>query len=498
MLIHGTGNQLLDHNYLPAIIRNVPPAAITPPRRGGVAWPSAAAMDTRGGAAGARMGRPHVIWWHVYPLGFTGAEADIGGRESGGGPPRVAHRLRHLRGWLDYAADLGATGVALGPIFESSTHGYDTVNHYRVDARLGGDAGSTGSSAPLTTGGCGSCSTGCSTMSAGRSPCSNGLLRVARARRQLGGSGSPGPKLARMSRHTPRSRATQTWSRWTTMRRRGRLRRRRDVPLAGTGRGWLAPRRRLRGANRLLGEGAGPECGPRFPDAYFVGEVIHGDYTEIVRTSHLDAVTQYELWKAIWSCLNDRNFFELAWALDRHNRYLGSFCPLTFVGNHDVTRLASRLTDSRHLAHAIVVLLTTGGTPTIYYGDEQGFVGVKEDRAGGDDAVRPPFPAAPADLDASGRATYQLHQELISLRRQHSWLHTPAPGSCTWPTRCSSTRCSAGDALARDALAGDVPAGEERLVVALSLADAAVSADVPVASCWPGRRPWRPGRPGSR
>jgi hypothetical protein len=86
-----------------------------------------------------------------------------------------------------------------------------------------------------------------------------------------------------------------------------------------------------------------------FPEAYFVGEVIHGDYAEIVRTSHLDAVTQYELWKAIWSCLNDRNFFELAWALDRHNRYLGSFCPLTFVGNHDVTRLASRLTDGRHL-----------------------------------------------------------------------------------------------------------------------------------------------------
>ena len=197
-----------------------------------------------------------------------------------------------------------------------------------------------------------------------------------------------------------------------------------------------------------------------FPDAYFVGEVIHGDYTEIVRTSHFDAVTQYELWKAIWSCLNDRNFFELAWALDRHTRYLGSFCPLTFVGNHDVTRLASRLTDGRHLAHAIVVLLTTGGTPTIYYGDERGFGGVKEDRAGGDDAIRPPFPAAPADLGASGRATYQLHQELISLRRQHPWLHT------------ARTQVVA---LTNQQLVYNTSDGDHRLTVALNLAESEMS-----------------------
>ena len=159
-------------------------------------------------------------------------------------------------------------------------------------------------------------------------------------------------------------------------------------------------------------------------------------------------------------CLNDRNFFELAWALDRHNRYLGSFCPLTFVGNHDVTRLASRLTDGRHLAHAIVVLLTTGGTPTIYYGDERGFRGVKEDRAGGDDAIRPPFPAAPVDLGPSGRSTYQLHQELIGLRRQHSWLHTARTEVV---------------ALTNQQLVYNTTDGAHYLTVALNLAESEVS-----------------------
>ncbi|NED55040.1 alpha-amylase, partial [Micromonospora aurantiaca] len=50
----------------------------------------------------------------------------------------------------------------------------------------------------------------------------------------------------------------------------------------------------------------------RFPDAWFVGEVIHGDYPRLVEHTGFDSVTQYELWKAIWSSLNDRNFFELA------------------------------------------------------------------------------------------------------------------------------------------------------------------------------------------
>jgi cyclomaltodextrinase len=77
--------------------------------------------------------------------------------------------------------------------------------------------------------------------------------------------------------------------------------------------------------------------------------------------------------RRIWSALNDQNFFELAWALDRHNRFVDLFVPLTFIGNHHVTRLASRLTDERHIAHALVILLTCGGTPSIYAGTSRRF-----------------------------------------------------------------------------------------------------------------------------
>jgi glycosidase len=75
------------------------------------------------------------------------------------------------------------------------------------------------------------------------------------------------------------------------------------------------------------------------------------------------------------------------------------------------------------------VLCTVGGAPSIYYGDEQGFVGIKEDRAGGDEAIRPTFPATPGDLAPHGWPLYRVHQRLIGLRRRHPWLsqaHTRA------------------------------------------------------------------------
>ena len=74
----------------------------------------------------------HAICWHVYPLGFTGAEKVALGPD---GP--VRHRLGQLEAWLGYAVDLGCSGLLLGPVFAAETHGYDTVDHFEIDPRLG-------------------------------------------------------------------------------------------------------------------------------------------------------------------------------------------------------------------------------------------------------------------------------------------------------------------------------------------------------------------------
>jgi glycosidase len=107
-----------------------------------------------------------------------------------------------------------------------------------------------------------------------------------------------------------------------------------------------------------------------------------------------------------------------------------------------------------------------GGTPSIYAGDEQAFRGVKEDRAGGDDAVRPAFPDSPAELSSLGADIYRLHQELIGVRRRHPWLH--------W-ARTTVV------ALANQHLVYEAAAGGHSLTVALNLADSSVRVEVPAA-----------------
>jgi cyclomaltodextrinase / maltogenic alpha-amylase / neopullulanase len=358
-----------------------------------------------------------VIWWHVYPLGFLGAErttAELGGE--------VHHRLARLVTWLDYAAELGCTGLALGPIFASETHGYDTVDHFRIDPRLGNEGDFDRLVAAARERGLQVLLDGVFNH-VGR-----GFSRFADALRD--GPNSDSARWFYLHWHAERSRApdaevfeghqslvklkhdeaavadyvTRVMAHWL---RRGAVGWRLDAAYAVAPSFWA----------RVL-----PGVRAKFPDAYFVGEVIHGDYVRIVADSGLDAVTQYELWKGIWSSLNDRNFFELSAALERHERFLQSMVPMTFLGNHDVTRIASQLKDERHLEHALAVLMTVGGSPSIYAGDEQGFRGVKEHRVGGDDAVRPAFPALPGELAPEGWPLHALHQELNALRRARPWL----------------------------------------------------------------------------
>ena len=57
------------------------------------------------------------VFWHVYPLGFCGADIRPAG-------PRQFHGrgLDAIIPWLEYVRDLGASGLLLGPVFESATH----------------------------------------------------------------------------------------------------------------------------------------------------------------------------------------------------------------------------------------------------------------------------------------------------------------------------------------------------------------------------------------
>ncbi|WP_026552759.1 alpha-amylase family glycosyl hydrolase [Arthrobacter sp. H20] len=392
----------------------------------------------------------HAIWWQVYPLGFTGAE------KAATPEPRSEHRLLDLVPWLDYAVNLGASGLALGPIFASETHGYDTTDYFSIDPRLGSEQDFDTLVSEAHRRGLRILLDGVFNHT-GRSfapfqqVLSHGPEADTASWFVLGWSDGAGPgvepeyrdfeghhHLVALNHDEPAVAdfVVNVMEHWL---QRGADGWRLDAAYAVPASFWSAVTTRVRAGH---------------PEAYFVGEYIHGDYAAEIHSGGLDSATQYELWKAVWSSLNDANFFELAAALDRHNALLSSYAPLTFIGNHDVTRVASKLTDPALMSHAVVLLLTVGGTPSIYYGDEQGYRGVKEDRAGGDDDVRPLFPSSPDELSPLGQPIFALHQELIGLRRRHPWLHRATTDVIQ---------------LSNEVLAYRIAVGADALVVALNL-----------------------------
>jgi cyclomaltodextrinase / maltogenic alpha-amylase / neopullulanase len=393
----------------------------------------------------------HEIIWHAYPLGFVGAE-----RENPPGSP-VQHRLPRLERWLDHIVGLGANALQLGPVFDSETHGYDTRDHFRIDPRLGDEDDLRHLIAAAHDHGVKVVLDGVFNH-VGRSfprfiAAEAGDEEAARWFRPEGDGwadfeGHGALVLLDHDSSEVRDHVIAVMRHWLDLGIDGwRL----DVAYAVPAPFWRAVADAVHESH---------------PHAWLMGEVIHGDYVRFVEESGLDSVTQYELWKAIWSSLNDANPFELAWSLGRQRDMVASFLPTVFIGNHDTTRIASSLTDPRHLPHALVVLLTAGGIPAIYAGDEEGFTGVKEDRAGGDDAVRPPFPDDPSGLSPLGEPILRLHQRLISLRRRKPWLVDGVYEQVR---------------LDDDALVYRMTArsGDDSILVALNMSERAIEVEVP-------------------
>ena len=135
-------------------------------------------------------------------------------------------------------------------------------------------------------------------------------------------------------------------------------------------------------------------CTELKPDFALIGEVLFGDYNQIVNDEMLHSCTNYECYKGLFSSFNDMNLFEIAHSLNRQFG-LEQWCIyrgkhlMTFVDNHDVTRIASILKDKRHLYPVYAHYMTMPGIPCIYYGSEWGAEGIKA--PDNDYALRPCF-----------------------------------------------------------------------------------------------------------
>lgn len=130
-------------------------------------------------------------------------------------------------------------------------------------------------------------------------------------------------------------------------------------------------------------------------DFFLVGEILGGDYKEIMNPEMCHSATNYECFKGIFSSINSHNLFEIVHSLLRQfgpedwTLYRGEHL-ISFVDNHDVSRIASNIEDHRLLPIAYTLMFAIPGIPMIYYGSEWGVPGRKED---GDPGLRPAIDA---------------------------------------------------------------------------------------------------------
>jgi alpha-glucosidase len=196
--------------------------------------------------------------------------------------------------------------------------------------------------------------------------------------------------------------------------------------------------------------------------------------------------------------------------------------PNWVLGNHDQTRIATRV-GAAQARVAAMLLLTLRGTPTLYYGEEIGMedVPIPPDRVQdpwernepglglGRDPMRTPMPWdgsahggfttgtpwLPLNTDRATRnvaamkadpwSILTLYRRLIALRRERAALHA---GSYV-PVRSEGT----DEVFAFERRAGDSAAGGERLLVALNFSHASQvlrrrSDDLPAAGAAAGAR----------
>ena len=131
-------------------------------------------------------------------------------------------------------------------------------------------------------------------------------------------------------------------------------------------------------------------CDSQKEDFFLVGELLHGDYNQMVNDTMLHSCTNYECYKGLHSSFNSMNLFEINHSLHRQfgsenwTIYRGKhlFC---FVDNHDVSRVASILNKEEHLPLIYGMLFGMPGIPCVYYGSEWG---AKGEKSQGDPALR--------------------------------------------------------------------------------------------------------------
>ncbi|MEG1291921.1 MAG: alpha-amylase family glycosyl hydrolase, partial [Lachnospiraceae bacterium] len=330
------------------------------------------------------------VFYQIYPLGFCGAPFENDGI--------LTHRIQKVTDWIPHLQQLGINAIYFSPLLESDTHGYNARDYQRLDVRLGTNDDFKEVSEALHDAGIKVVLDGVFNH-AGRgffafqdviknrenSPYKdwfhidfNGNSNYNDGLWYEGWEGNFDLVKLNLRNEAVIQYLLDSVSMWINDWGIDGLRL--DVAYC-LDQNFL---KRLRS-----------HCDNLKEDFFLVGELLHGDYNQLMNDSMLHSATNYECYKGLHSSFNSKNLFEIVHSLLRQfgsenwTLYRGKHL-LSFVDNHDVSRIASILTEEAYLPLIYAMCFAMPGIPCIYYGSEWGTKGDKHD---GDPSLRPSFDA---------------------------------------------------------------------------------------------------------
>ena len=361
------------------------------------------------------------VFYQIYPLGVGGAPFENDGA--------LTDRIKKVKEWIPHIKGLNADAIYFSPVFESDTHGYNTRDYKKIDCRLG---------------------TNEDFASVCRELHANGIKVV------LDGVFNHVGRGFWAFQDVLKNRENSPYRWWFNIDFGGNSCYNDGLWYEGWEghydlvklnlnneevvnhifecvRGWIEEfdidglrldvaycldmnfLKRLRSF-----------CDSLKSEFVLIGELLHGDYSRWVNGEMLHSATNYECYKGLYSSFNCMNMFEICHSLknqfgpENWCRYRGMHL-LSFVDNHDVSRIASNLTNEKHLPLIYALMFTMPGIPCVYYGSEWG---AKAHKSEGDPALRVSFEKP---------ITNQLTQWISKLVQIHSSEKALCHGSLSVP-----------------------------------------------------------------
>lgn len=325
------------------------------------------------------------VFYQIYPLGFCGAPFENDGQ--------LQHRILKVEEWIPHIKKLGCNAVYFSPLFESDTHGYNTRDFQKLDCRLGTNEDFKQVVDKLHAEGIKVVLDGVfnhvgrgffgfrdvlqnrenSTYKDwfkidfwGNSPYNDGLYYE-------GWEGNYDLVKLNLRHESVVQYIFESIDMWI---------REFDIDGLRLDVAYCLDHDFVRRLRQFVDS--------KKQDFFMVGEMLHGDYKVLVNDDMLHSATNYECYKGLYSSFNSANMFEIVHSLMRQfgpedwTLYKGKHL-LSFVDNHDVSRIASILQNPNHLPLIYALAYGMPGIPCVYYGSEWG---AKGDKHNGDPSLR--------------------------------------------------------------------------------------------------------------